>query len=655
MVPLFLLSISLAMQGNGFKIFAIVAFLLLSLWYLFPTLQHRMNERELAAMDSTERARYQEANYEDLQSTRERALKLGLDLQGGMHVTLEVGMDALLRGLAEGRTDDVFDRAIQLANERARTRREEYVDLFVEAIQEQAPNTRLSRYFRNPGEGISARSENAEVVEYLRREASAAIDRAVEIIRQRVDRFGVTEPSIQKQGSRRIVVEMPGVTDAQRVRDLLRGTARLEFRLMADPAELQSSYSRISAHLSGTPVDTSATAAPADTAAADTAGADTARRDTGAATDVRSLTAPETQAPAPTTGVTFAEVVRPSPYPEASVIFGVVSERDTAAANRLLRRRDVQALLPPGITLMYTANPDATTDQDEESAYFLLGVRARAELTGEVLTNAGPSFDPITNEPKVSLEMNSEGAQRWSQITGANIGRQVAVVLDNVVYTYPNIQERIPNGRTEISGVSRTEQEDVVNILKAGALPAPVQIIEERTVGPSLGAASIRAGTISFLIGFLVVALFTIAYYRWAGAIAVLALALNVLFLFGILAAFGATLTLPGIAGIVLTIGMAIDANVLIYERIREELGAGKTLRASIEGGFSAALSAILDGNITTFFVGVILYSFGVGQIQGFAVTLMAGIVTSLFAALVVTRLLLQWLVVDRRVSVDFG
>jgi preprotein translocase subunit SecD len=218
------------------------------------------------------------------------------------------------------------------------------------------------------------------------------------------------------------------------------------------------------------------------------------------------------------------------------------------------------------------------------------------------------------------------------------------------------ITERIPGGRTEIEGnMTREEVDDIVTVLKSGALPAPVEIIQERTVGPSLGAASIRAGTISFLIGFLVVALFTVMYYRWAGAIAVVALAFNVLFLFGILAAFGATLTLPGIAGIVLTIGMAIDANVLVFERVREELATGKTLKAAIEGGFSKALSAILDGNITTFFVGVILFSFGVGPIQGFAVTLMAGIFTSLFAALVVTRLLLNWLVIDRRWAVDFG
>jgi preprotein translocase subunit SecD len=282
-------------------------------------------------------------------------------------------------------------------------------------------------------------------------------------------------------------------------------------------------------------------------------------------------------------------------------------------------------------------------------------VMDNVEMTGEVITDARPDFDPYTNEPEVSMTMNAEGAQMWSRITGANVGRPVAVVMDNVVYSWPRIIDKIPSGRTSITGVSRTEAEDVVTVLKSGALPAPVDIIEERTVGPSLGAASIRAGTLSVLIGLGLVIVFMVLYYQTAGLIANVALILNILFIFGILAAFGATLTLPGIAGIVLTIGMAVDANVLIFERIREEMATGKTLKAAIDAGYANALSAIVDANVTTFFVGVILFSFGVGPIQGFAVTLMAGIISSLFTAIVVTRVLFDWLVSERKSAVSFG
>ncbi len=638
------------MQNNGFKIFAVVAFVLLSLYYLFPTLQHYLNQQELEAMSETERAAYLDANYTSLQETREKALKLGLDLQGGMHVSLEVGMDALLAGLAEGRTDEVFNQALAQARRESVTSREPFVDLFVAALEEIQPGTRLSRYFRDADAGITARSENGDVIAFLNAEASEAIDRAVEIIRQRVDRFGVSEPSIQKQGSSRIVVELPGVDEPERVRDLLKGTARLEFRLMADPQELQQAAVRIYQYYQAEE------GAEADTAAADTTGADAAAvaADTSADTTLTDVASLLTEAaPANRDGARFAEIFRLY-QADRLPVFGAVAVSDTAEVRRYLEAPAVQAMLPAGIELLYTSNPESQSENGEP-VYFLLGVRERAELTGEILTDARPTFDPYTNAPKVSLTMNAAGAQRWSQITGANVGKNVAIVLDDVVYTYPNIRERIPGGRTEIEGVTRQEAEDIVTVLKSGALPAPVQIVEERTVGPSLGAASIRAGTISVMIGLLAVAVFMILYYRTAGIVADLALLLNILFIFGILAAFGAVLTLPGIAGIVLTIGMAVDANVLIFERVREEMDTGKTLKASIEGGYAKALSAIADANITTFFVGVILYSFGVGPIQGFAVTLMAGILSSLFTAIVFTRILFDWLVAGNRQAVAFG
>jgi preprotein translocase subunit SecD len=655
------------MQENGFKIFATLAFLALSLWYLFPTLQNYLMENRIESLPEQERVEYVNENYTEIRDVSEKALKLGLDLQGGMHVTLQVRMDALVRALAAD-TDAAFDQALAAARETADATGDDFVDVFLETFEEQDPDVRLSRYFRNTGAEITRRSDNAEVAQYLRTEADEAVLRAVSIVRERVDRFGVSEPSIQRQGSSRVVVELPGVDDPQRVRDLLRGTARLEFRLMADPAELAAARNRIIAYYDNLGAEGGVTTDDAADDAADTTAADTTAADTTATLEADDL-AEDTGVEVDTTealddllgldedaqGLDNALLRVLSPVPGESVRFGAVAERDTAAAAALLRRPDVRQMLPPGVNLLYTAKAEATTETGEE-IYYLLGVRGGdPELTGEVITEARPDFDPYTNEPEISITMNTEGAQTWSRLTGANVGKPVSIVLDNLVYSYPTIIDKIAGGRTSITGVTRTEAEDVVVVLKSGALPAPVDIVEERTVGPSLGAASIRAGTISIVVGLLFVAFFMVFYYRTAGLVANLALFLNILFIFGILAAFGATLTLPGIAGIVLTIGMAVDANVLIFERIREEMASGKTLKAAIDGGYAKALSAIADANITTFFVGVILYSFGVGPIQGFAVTLMAGILSSLFTAIVVTRVVFDYFVAERRSTVAFG
>jgi preprotein translocase subunit SecD len=320
--------------------------------------------------------------------------------------------------------------------------------------------------------------------------------------------------------------------------------------------------------------------------------------------------------------------------------------------NELLADPEVQQMIPPNTRFLWTANP-VPGSQDTHA---MLALRGQAELTGEVVTGASVQFDRQTNEPQVSMSMNGRGARIWGRITKANVGEKVAIVLDGLVYSYPNIEEPILGGQTSISGLeSRTEAEDIVTILQSGALPAPVDIIEERSVGPSLGEASIRAGFISVTVGLLLVVLFMVMYYHTAGVVADVALLLNVILVLGILAGFNATLTLPGIAGIVLTIGMAVDANVLIYDRVREEQATGKTLRAAIAAGYEQSLSAILDANITTFFVGVILYSFGVGPIKGFAVTLMAGILASLFTAIIVTRLIFDYMVEERSMEVSYG
>ena len=643
------------MQGNGFKIFLTVFFLGLSIYYLYPSAQNYFITQKLNQLEGEELQDYRSENIQHIRSVKERALKLGLDLQGGMHVTLEVRTDALIRELATD-VDQAFEEVLAEAREIAQQEDVSVINAFVEQFEQRDPNARLSRYFRNADAGITRRSTNDEVAQYLRQQADNAIDRAISIIRDRVDRYGVTEPSIQKQGTRRVVVELPGIDDPERVRNLLRGTARLEFHLMAQPEDLQRSLQQIIQYFEDSDAATSADTAAADTTNLDQGlvqteegvltDADTADADTAFdATEL--LDQPEAAEP------TNELLALMQPVGQG-VVFGVVSESDTAQVNDLLSQPEVQQMLPNNVELQYTASPIGQSEDGLEM-YYLLGVREEVELTGEVITDARVDFDEL-NRSEVTMVMNSEGARTWARLTGANVNKNIAIVLDNYVYSYPTVINRIVGGRSSITGLeSRAEAQDIVTVLMSGALPAPVDIVEERTVGPSLGQASIRAGFLSVMVGLLLVALFMIWYYRTAGLVADIALIFNIIFIFGILAAFNATLTLPGIAGIVLTIGMAVDANVLIFERVREEQSTGKTMKAAIDAGYSKAFSAIFDANITTFFVGAILYSFGVGPIQGFAVTLMAGILSSLFTAIIVSRIVFDYMVIERRMTVSYG
>ncbi len=654
------------MKGNLTKVSTVVFFLILSGWYLYPTMERLYYNDKLENLSEAERTQYEDENFAKLQRNKEKALNLGLDLQGGMHVTLEVDLSALVFKLAGERRDEIFDEVLATANRRATEDGSPLVDAFVEEFQARDPDASLSRYFRS--DEITRRSDNAEVTSYLRAQGTDARTRAIEIIRSRVDRYGVTEPSIQTQGGGRIVVELPGVDDPERVRKLLKGTARLEFRLMADPGELNNSLQRIIQHFEEDVAGTDSAATDSTQAAdspeelpqvedpevADAGEGDTTEADgeSDDAFDVSELLAQNEDDFGAMAGNALLDVLRPAG--QGSVVFGDVAAQDTAAFNALVKDLDVQAMLPRSIELLYHSRP-VDPDASQES-YTVLGVNVNEELSGEAITDARVDFDQTTNQALVSMTMNSEGARIWSRITGANVGKNIAIVLDGVVYSYPNVIGKITGGSSQITGLgSRTEAEDIVTVLKSGALPAPVNIVEERTVGPSLGMVSRQAGFTSIMVGLLIVAIFMIFYYRGAGSIADLALLINIIFILGILAGFQATLTLPGIAGIVLTIGMAVDANVLIFERVREEQASGKTLKASIDGGYSKALSAIIDANITTFFVGVILYSFGVGPIKGFAVTLMAGILASLFSAIVFTRIIFDYMVIDRHRSVSFG
>ena len=626
------------MKGNGFKLFLTVFFLALTGYYLYPSVQNYMITKKVGSMSSEDAATYETENFAKMQAVEEKALKLGLDLLGGMHVTLEVRVEALIAELATD-VDPAFTEILNVASSSAATSDVSIIDLFIEEFERRDPNARLSRYFRNEAAGITRRSSNEDVAAYLRLEADEAVTRAISIIRDRVDRYGVSEPNIQQQGTRRVVVELPGIDDPDRIRGLLKGTARLEFRLMIDPAENVRTLQRVIEYYETGSDSTSADVSQDSTviAAADTT------------LDINDILNGDS---AKTSGNALLDVMQPLGQ---NVTFGRVAEQDTAKVTALLKDPGVLALMPRGISFMYTSSPMGTT-ADGHEVYDLLGVRNEIELTGDVITDARVDFEQFTNVPEVTMTMNSEGSRTWARLTGANVGHNIAIVLDNVVYSYPNVLGRIAGGRSNITNLAnQAEAQDIVTVLKSGALPAPVEIVQESTVGPSLGQASIKAGLNSVMFGLMLVAVFMIFYYRTSGIVADLALILNLIFILGILAGFNATLTLPGIAGIVLTIGMAVDANVLIFERVREEQSTGKTLKAAIDGGYSKALSAIFDANITTFFVGVILYSFGIGPIQGFAVTLMAGILSSMFTAIVFTRIIMDYAVVDKKSAVSFG
>lgn len=600
-------------SNNGTKIAFIAAFVLLCAYYLSFSVRYWLEMRHIDSLDEETRVTYVADNNARIQDLRERILTLGLDLQGGMHVTLELATPQLMRELAREFVDDEFEAVLRRATQISNENNTDVIDEFLREFERTDPEARLSRYFRSDSDNITRRSSNAEVVQFLKNQRNAAVDRAIQIVRNRIDRFGVTEPSIVRQGANRIVVELPGVDDEERVRNLLRGTARLEFRLTADPQELLTSLERI---IDFYTVDV--------------------ETEEGVASQANEL----------------LEVFIPQ---GRGIVFGSAASTDTAMVNMLLDREEITRLLPRDVELMWTHRAEFVAE-DRTQFFSLIGVRRNVELTGEVITEARPAFDPMTNEPQVSMTMNSEGARTWARITGANIGRPVAIVLDGLVYTYPNVITRINDGRSSITGLGGVrEAEDLVNILLSGALPAPLDIVEERTVGPTLGQASIQAGLRAIIVGLLIVGVFMVVYYRAGGVVANVALVTSIFFILGILAAFGATLTLPGMAGIVLTIGMAVDANVLIFDRIREEQRAGKSLLASIDGGYSNALSAIMDANITTFLVAIILYSFGVGPIKGFAVTLMAGIVSSLFSSLIITRVIIDYMTRDKSRKISFG
>jgi preprotein translocase subunit SecD len=624
------------MKKNSFRIGLTIAFILLSGWFLYPTVQDYFYSKKLREFSSPEDSlAFVKENRKSIDAAQEKRLKLGLDLKGGMHVVLEVDVLELLELKARNR-DAVFDSTLAAVRARAERENEKIPVLLAQAFKQQG--IRLSRYF------YDLRDSDDEVVEKLNKEVEEAVNRAKEIIRNRVDQFGVAEPTILTKGGRRIIVELPGVSDKERVRKLLKGTAKLEFKLVRDPELALKTLSDINKYLAR----------------------QNRLSDTTLANDSLALAKADSLAALPDSLKSQEQLKKDNPLfaiadtddgiiidPRSGALF--VTETAKPKVFAMLNRADVRERFGSDIEFL----PDARPFQNDagENVYRLYPLKREAELEGGVIVDARATFSIDGSRPEVTMKMNDEGTRKWARITGANIDKQIAIVLDGVVFSAPVVKSKIPNGSSVINGLASAEEaRDLEIVLRAGALPAPVRIVEERTVGASLGEDAIRAGLYSVLAGFFVVAIFMILYYRVAGFIADFALVFNILFVIAFLAGFSATLTLPGIAGLVLTIGMAVDANVLIFERVREEHAKGKLLKLAIEIGYDKAFSAILDSHVTTFGAAALLYTFGIGPIQGFAVTLMIGIAASLFTAIVITKISFDWMLERDKVSiVSFG
>ena len=649
------------MKEFRFRIIIVLAAVVLAVYLLYPTYSDYQNKKEINKILEDKKQEYLTAD-PDLSTSqlekmlnvvedsilsanpefikdREKRVKLGLDLQGGMRVVLEVNTAQLLGKLASN-PDDVFTEILTEAQKESDLSDESVVDILGRKLTERG--IRYSRYFG------TIRQEDDEILDGLKGDTEDAVTRALEIIRNRVDQYGVSEPTIQRQGNRRIIVELPGIAREEEAKQLLQGTALLEFRLLKEPDFTISVMQKIDDALAKTigifpsdtsdeqinsNLDTSLVAGETDTSAVDTL-------------TEQDLTEEEFRQQHPFFSIALLD-------PQGISADAYVSADQKNKLLLMLSRPEAQKVIPNNVEFVFSAKPIG--QQDAQDIYIMYLMNKEPELTGGVVTDAIATIDPNSSAPIVSMTMNSEGATDWARITGANVGKRIGIMLDGVVFSAPSVRNKITGGRSQIEGMANMEEAKLLEIiLKAGALPAPVDIIEERTVGPSLGEDSINKGFSSVVIGYILVGIFMIIYYMRAGTVAAGTLVISILFILGVLAGFKATLTLPGIAGIILTIGMAVDANVLIFERIREELSTGKTVKASVESGFSRAYSAIIDSNITTFFIGIILYQFGTGPIQGFALTLMIGIAASLFGALVITRLMFD-IMSSRGIKVTVG
>ena len=586
-----------------------------------------------------------------LKECREKEINLGLDLKGGMNVTMEVSVPDILDALSGHNETPNYKEALALAKQKQKSSGADFVTLFIESFKEIEPEGQLASIFSTfeLKDKVTLTSTNDEVEKVIREEVDGAIQNSFNVLRTRIDRFGVVQPNIQKLAQPgRILIELPGIKEPERVRKLLQGSANLEFWETYEASELLPMLAQINREFAASAPEA------AEEAKAEEVKAEEAPK--AEADELAELLADSTVAEADQ-AAQIAEYKKSNPLfailnPSINQagqayrgpVVGTVHYTDTAKVNAMLNSQIAKAVLPRDARFYWTVKAI-----DEANAYYqLVALKAqrdgRASLEGDVITDARADFSQLSAYANVSMSMNAEGAKTWQRLTKDNIGKSVAIVLDGYVYSFPTVQTEIAGGNSQITGNFTVEEaKDLANTLKSGKMPAPARIIEESVVGPSLGREAIQSGLWSFALGFILILIYMIFYYGWIpGLIADAALVCNVFLLVGILASFSAVLTLPGIAGIVLTMGTAVDANVLIYERIREELRAGKGMRKAIEDGFKGAISAIVDANVTSFLTGAILAIFGTGPIKGFAVTYMIGIISSFLTAVFITRLLLE-------------
>ncbi len=601
--------------------------LMWAIWAIWPTFQYQ------GLSDAEKETLREEGKLEKIES---RTIKQGLDLKGGMYIVLEVDLPTLMETLAENK-DGKFNRSItSVRNQLKQIPEANFFTLFTSTSGEN--NLKLSRYYYDYG------SSNSDIIVALEDEAEDAINRVLEILVNRVDQFGVAEPTIQKQGDQRIIVELAGVQDSERARALLESTALLEFFIVKDINTTNQLMVRIDQVLKG---DASISAVT-KTASKDQSN-DSQESDDQTVSVSELFGETEDSEASSDSAVVDENIFAERPFSAMLRNLGQtigVPEKNVYAVKKILERPEVQeklAAVGGKFLFSHKAEEYPLVDGTLETMYSLFLVEDAAELTGGVVeeakANLGPQGSTSAGQPIVNLTMNSDGARKWSIVTGSNVGRQVALVLDKKVHMAPNIREKISGGSTLIEGFADiNEAKDIAIVLRAGALPAPVDIIEERVIGPSLGADSVRSGTLSVIIGLGLVLVFMLIYYRFAGLIADFALIWNIVLVLAVLASLQATLTLPGIAGLILTVGMSIDANVIIFERIREELRKGKTPKAAVSSGYDRALTTIIDANMTTAIAALVLWQFGTGPIKGFATVLFWGILISMFTAIFVTR-----------------
>ena len=644
------------MQNKGIVIVTAVLLTLASIFYLsFSAATYYYDSEAAKIKDPIAQQDYKDSvkylGIYSYQKCLETKIGLGLDLKGGMNVILEISVPDVVETLADHKTDVAFTKAMEQARAEEEKSQDDFITLFINAYHKNAPGHKLAEIFATQQlQGkVNPQSSDAEVEKAIRAEVSAAIDNSFNVVRTRIDKFGVVQPNIQKlEGQEgRIMVEMPGISEPERMRKLLQGSANLEFWETYNAQEIIPYLVQLDSQLANggegeTKADTTA-AAKADTTAAVKEAPKSKfqiKKDTKKA-DVKAT--PEAQLAAAKKQHPLLAMLQTTNGNSLALV-GYASVRDTAAINKLIYSKLAKQVLPSDVKLLWGAKPaDGLSVKNIFELYALkvTTTTGRAPLEGDVITDAKDQFDQVTGQPQVSMSMNTDGARRWAALTKANIDKAIAIVLDGVVYSAPRVNGEITGGQSSITGSFTIEDtKDLANTLKSGRMPAPARIVQEEVVGPTLGAQSIQQGVISFVIAFIVLMVYMVLMYSFVpGMLANCALLVNLFFTLGILTSFQAALTMSGIAGMVLSLGTAVDANVLIYERTKEELKAGKGIKEAVAAGYSNAFSAIFDSNFTSLLTGIILYAFGTGPIRGFATTWMIGIVCSFFSAVYLTRL----------------